>query len=102
MIDDFRKKLGCAVVMVSHSMDDIAKAADRVVIMREGSIFAEGTPSQVFCRAEELKEMGLDAPFASLMAAELRRRGVAVNGDVYTVDALVDEIKRLAGRVDNA
>ena len=95
MISDFRKRLGCAVIMISHSMDDIAKAADRVIILREGKIFAQGAPSEVFCRAEELKEMGLDAPFASLMAAELRSRGVKLGNDIYTNDALIAAIKAM-------
>lgn len=102
MIDDFRKKLGCAVVMISHSMDDIAKAADRVIILRGGSIYAQGKPSEVFCKADELKEMGLDAPFASLMASELRRRGLDIGGDIYTNEALVDALRALKGRVNNA
>ena len=95
MIADFRKKLGCAVVMVSHSMDDIARAADRVVILRNGEMYANGTPAEVFCRADELNAMGLDAPFASRMAAELRHRGVPLPAGIYTNEALIDAIGAL-------
>ncbi len=102
MISDFRKKLGCAVVMVSHSMDDIARAADRVIILRGGEIYAKGTPSEVFCHAEELNSMGLDAPFAARMAAELRRRGVNISRDIYTNEALIEAIGTLCGRDVNA
>ncbi len=102
MISDFRKKLGCAVVMVSHSMDDIAHAADRVVILRDGEIYANATPAEVFCRAEELNEMGLDAPFAARMAAELRRRGVKIGSDIYTNEALIEAIGALGRRGKDA
>jgi len=101
MISDFRRDLGCAVVMVSHSMDDIARSADRVVILRGGEIYKNGAPAEVFRNADELQSMGLDAPFASRMAAELRHRGVKLEGDIYTNEALIEAIGRLAGRGAN-
>ncbi len=93
MISRFRKELGCAVVMVSHSMDDIAKSADRVVVLRDGRIYKEGTPAEVFRHAEELNAMGLDAPFAARLSAELRRRGCVVPDDIYTNEALAEFIE---------
>lgn len=88
MIDGFRKKLGCSVVMVSHSMDDIARCADKVVVLRAGEIFKYGTPSEIFRYADELNEMGLEPPFASRMASELRRKGFALPHGIYTNEAL--------------
>ena len=93
MIDGFRRRLGCAVVMVSHSMDDIAKAADMVYVLKNGEIFESGVPSEIFCDADELNEMGLEPPFAARMAAELRRKGFPIPSDVYTNEGLLDALE---------
>lgn len=93
MINGFRKKLGCSVVMVSHSMDDIARCADKVVVLRGGEIFKYGAPSEVFCHAEELNEMGLEPPFAARLAAELRKKGFALPQSIYTNEALAEALK---------
>ena len=90
MISDFRRQLGCAVVMVSHSMDDIARSADRVYVLRDGTIFKCGTPSEIFNNADELNEMGLEPPFASRMASALRRRGIDIPRGIYTNEALTE------------
>ena len=90
MISGFRKQLGCAVVMVSHSMDDIARSADRVYVLRDGAIFKCGTPSEIFNNADELNEMGLEPPFASRMASALRRRGFDIPRGIYTNEALTE------------
>lgn len=92
MIERFRERLGCAVVMVSHSMDDIARSAEKVIVLRGGEIFTVGTPAEIFSNAEELNEMGLEPPFSSRMAAELRRRGVELPAGIYTNEALVDAL----------
>jgi energy-coupling factor transport system ATP-binding protein len=92
MIEGFRKKLGCAVVMVSHSMDDTARSADKVVVLRGGKIFKCGTPSEIFSFAEELNEMGLEPPFAARMAAELRKKGFALPHGIYTNEALAEAL----------
>lgn len=90
MISEFRSQLGCAVVMVSHSMDDIARSADRVYVLRDGRIFKCGTPSEIFTDADELNEMGLEPPFASRMASELRRKGFHIPNGIYTNEALTE------------
>ena len=90
MISGFRKQLGCAVVMVSHSMDDIARSADRVYVLRDGAIFKCGTPTEIFNNADELNEMGLEPPFASRMASALRRRGFDIPRGIYTNEALTE------------
>lgn len=68
---------GLTVVMVSHSMDDLANCCDRIVVMNEGAVFAEGTPAQVFAHADELKSIGLGVPAAQRMALALAEAGVA-------------------------
>ena len=93
MIEGFRKQLGCAVVMVSHSMDDIARSAEKVVVLRSGEIFKMGTPREIFSMADELNEMGLEPPFAARMAVSLRRGGIDLPHGLYTNEALVDALE---------
>lgn len=84
---------GLTVVMVSHSMDDLANCCDRIVVMNEGAVFAEGTPAQVFAHADELKSIGLGVPAAQRMALALAKAGVPLRFDgLYTVESLADEL----------
>ena len=87
---------GLTVVMVSHSMDDLANCCDRIVVMNEGAVFAEGTPVQVFAHANELKSIGLGVPAAQRMALALAQASVPLCCDkLYTVEALADELAGL-------
>ena len=84
---------GLTVVMVSHSMDDLANCCDRIVVMNEGEVFAEGRPAQVFAHADELKSIGLGVPAAQRMALALAKAGVPLRFDgLYTVESLADEL----------
>ena len=92
LIDRLHRE-GLTVVMVSHSMDDLANCCDRIVVMNEGAVFAEGTPSQVFAHANELKSIGLGVPAAQRMALALAGTGVPLRCDkLYTVESLADEL----------
>lgn len=95
---------GLTVVMVSHSMDDLANCCDRIVVMNEGAVFAEGTPAQVFAHADELKSIGLGVPAAQRMALALTEAGVPLRrGGLYTVESLADELENLLiGRSDGS
>lgn len=87
---------GLTAVMVSHSMDDLANCCDRIVVMNEGAVFAEGTPAQVFAHADELKSIGLGVPAAQRMALALAEAGVPLRrGGLYTVESLADELADL-------
>lgn len=87
---------GLTVVMVSHSMDDLANCCDRIVVMNEGTVFAEGTPAQVFAHADELKSIGLGVPAAQRMALALAKAGVPLHFDgLYTVESLAGELSSL-------
>lgn len=101
LIDRLHRE-GLTVVMVSHSMDDLANCCDRIVVMNEGAVFAEGTPAQVFAHADELKSIGLGVPAAQRMALALAQAGVPLRCDrLYTVEALADELAGLLlGRAD--
>lgn len=95
---------GLTVVMVSHSMDDLANCCDRIVVMNEGAVFAEGTPEQVFAHADELMSIGLGVPAAQRMALALTEAGVPLRrGGLYTVESLADELADLLiGRPDGS
>lgn len=101
LIDRLHRE-GLTVVMVSHSMDDLANCCDRIVVMNEGAVFAEGTPAQVFAHADELKSIGLGVPAAQRMALALAKAGVPLRFDgLYTVESLADElVDLLIGRSD--
>lgn len=87
---------GLTVVMVSHSMDDLANCCDRIVVMNEGAVFAEGTPAQVFAHADELKSIGLGVPAAQRMALALAEAGLPLRFDgLYTVESLAGELSSL-------
>lgn len=95
LIDRLHRE-GLTVVMVSHSMDDLANCCDRIVVMNEGAVFAEGTPAQVFAHADELKSIGLGVPAAQRMALALAETGVSLRcGGLYTVESLADELADL-------
>ena len=101
LIDRLHRE-GLTVVMVSHSMDDLANCCDRIVVMNEGAVFAEGTPAQVFAHADELKSIGLGVPAAQRMALALAETGVPLGRvGLYTVESLADELAdQLIGRPD--
>ncbi len=92
LIDRLHRE-GLTVVMVSHSMDDLANCCDRIVVLNEGAVFADGTPAQVFAHANELKSIGLGVSAAQRMALSLVQAGVPLRCDkLYTVESLADEL----------
>ena len=84
-IRDYRERTGAAVVMVSHSMEEIAASVDRIIVMNKGGVYMDAPPSEVFSHAEELTEIGLDVPQVTQVFARLRELGLPVRPDVYTV-----------------
>ena len=84
----YRKKTGSTVIIVSHNMDDAARLADRIVVFDHGSIVMDGTPEQVFSKPEELSAIGLSIPHAAAIAVALRKRGVQLEGSIYTHEQL--------------
>ena len=75
------------VILVSHSMEDIAESADRVMVMSDGSLVMFDTVAKVFARADELKQIGLNVPQVSIVVNQLRARGIDLGSDIYTVEA---------------
>jgi len=74
------------VIFVSHSMEDVAKIAERIIVMNKGTIAMDGKPNEIFRRSSELIEMGLDIPQISKLILSLRERGLNINPDIYTVE----------------
>lgn len=92
-------KQGITVILVSHSMEDVAKTVQKVMVMAGGKLRYFDTVPNVFRHAEELKKLGLAVPQASDVMAILRQKGLPVTGDVYTVDGAVKEILRYLNEV---
>ena len=84
-IRKYQRESGKSVIIVSHSMEDMAMYCDRVVVMAGGATVMEGTPAEVFSRAGELYSVGLDVPEVTKVARELRECGVDIGLDIYTV-----------------
>ncbi|MBR5156451.1 MAG: energy-coupling factor transporter ATPase [Clostridia bacterium] len=84
------------VILVSHSMEDVARIASRIIVMNDGKIAMDGKVSEIFSRGEELKNMGLDVPQVSALAAELIKRGVKLDSNIYTIERAKAAIMLLA------
>ena len=88
LIRDLHRDTGATIVMVSHSMDDVASLAERVIVMNHGRVAMDGTPREVFSRGAELRAIGLDVPQAVILADKLRERGFDVPQGVYRVEEI--------------
>ncbi len=97
-ICDYREKTGSTVIIVSHSMNEVACLADRLVVFNHGAIRFDGTPEEVFSQPEELRSIGLAVPAATELAMELRRLGVPVSGSIYTNEQLENALLKLKRR----
>lgn len=97
LIKDYQKSRGTTVLLVSHSMEDIARVADRVLVMDHGRVAMLDTVQRVFSRGEELEQMGLTVPAVTRVMLLLRRAGLAVDADVYTVEQAVSRLLPLLG-----
>lgn len=87
------------VVLVSHSMEDVARLADRIVIMSKGKIISVGTPAEVFSRADELESAGLAVPQVNALMRRLNSMGLRVPEDIFTVEAAADALTLLARNI---
>ena len=100
-IENYRKAKNATIMMVSHSMNDVARLADRLLVMCDAHLAMDGTPDEVFEHAQELLEMGLDIPEITRVFLRLQQMGIPVN-QVYTIDQAVAELKRVKGGQSNA
>lgn len=98
LITRYRDVYGASVVFISHSMENIAAAADRVLVMNRGKAVMFDTVPKVFSKADELTRMGLNVPVVTGIFMQLRQRGFEVDPSVFTADAAAAEILRLLKR----
>lgn len=97
-IKEYHEKKGTTVLLVSHSMDDIAKYCAKVMVINESKLFDYDTTARVYSRAEELEQMGLAIPTVTGILLALRRRGFDVNPGVYNPEDAAAELLRALGR----
>ena len=93
-IQSYRKAKNATIMMVSHSMEDVARLTDRLLVMKGSKLAMDAPPAQVFTHAEELTQMGLNIPQVTQVFLELKKLGLDVK-NVYTIDQAAAEIKRL-------
>ena len=95
-IDRYRKEKNATVMMVSHSMNDVARLTQRLMVMSDASLVMDGAPDEIFNRAQELLEMGLDIPEITGIFLELKKLGLDV-APVYTMQQAVESLTSLRG-----
>ena len=94
MVKDLHKS-GVTVVMVSHSMDDVARLATRLLVMNRGQLVATGTPREIFRQVDMMESIGLGVPEAAKLCAMLRAKGLQLPDDVYTLEEINKDILKL-------
>ena len=96
-IKEYQKATGATILMISHSMDDVAKLADRLLVMNQGRMEMLGTPDQVFRQAQRLKEIGLSVPQVTSLFLRLRDMGIPVDPATYTMEQALSQLLSLKG-----
>lgn len=97
-ICDYHTQTGSTVIIVSHSMDDVARLADRLIVFNHGAIRFDGTPEEVFSQPEELRSIGLAVPAATELAMELKKLGLKLPNSIYTNEQLEKALVALKRR----
>lgn len=93
-VEKLHKETGMTVVLVSHSMEDVARYVERIIVMNRGEKMLDGTPREVFRHYRELEEVGLAAPQVTYVMHDLKERGFDVDADATTIEEAADEIMR--------
>ena len=95
MLEELHARENVTILMVSHSMDDMARLATRLIVMSEGKIVAEGTPREIFARENMMTSIGLDVPDAARLCAKLRAKGYDLPADLFRPEELKEQLLRL-------
>ena len=98
-IKKLQTETGMTILLVSHSMEDVAEYVDRIIVMNKGSVMYDGTPREVFCHYKELEEVGLAAPQVTYIMHKLKDRGLNVDVEATTVDEAAAAILQALQRV---
>ncbi|MCX7748621.1 MAG: energy-coupling factor transporter ATPase [Clostridia bacterium] len=96
-IKELHKKTGATVILVSHSMEDIAKLVERVIVMNEGAIYMDGTPKDIFRFPEKLEEIGLSAPQITYLMKRMKNFIPGIDETIITVAQAKENIKKILG-----
>ena len=91
---DYADRMSASVILVSHSMEDMAHYCDNVVVMTSAKVYRTGPVEEIFSEADSLISVGLDVPMISRVVTELRKRGITLDGKLYTVDGVKEAILR--------
>lgn len=98
LISKMHEELGITIILVSHSMEDVAKYVDRIIVMNHGSVMYDGAPKEVFRQYKELEQVGLAAPQVTYLMHDLQKHGVPVDLDATTVEEAKRSILTALGR----
>lgn len=98
-LENVRREWGAAIILVTHSMEEAGRLAERVVVLNRGRLAMTGTPREVFSRVEELREIGLDVPIPAAIMARLRSAGKPVRTGVLSISEAEEEIAKLLSSV---
>ena len=101
LIKELQKKENMTILLVSHSMEDVAEYVDRIVVMNKGEVFLDNTPREVFSHYKELEAIGLSAPQVTYIMHALKEKGLNVSEETTTIGEAADEILRALGRSGN-
>ena len=101
MISRMHHERGMTIVLVSHSMDDVARYVQRIMVMNAGNLLMDGAPHDIFAHVRELEDIGLAAPQVTYILDKIRARGLPVRTDCLTVEETAEEILRAVGRTKN-
>jgi ABC-type multidrug transport system ATPase subunit len=86
------RRQGTAIVLITHSMDLVVSLADRLVVLEEGTVAEDDTPSTIFASQERVAQLGIDLPLASQLMVQLRKRGWTVETPLLTMEQAMEEI----------
>ena len=95
MLEELHARENVTILMVSHSMDDMARLATRLIVMSDGKIVADGTPREIFMQEEMMTSIGLDVPEAARLCARLRAKGYDLPADLFRPEQLKEQLLRL-------
>ena len=95
MIRELHEKMKCTIILVSHSMDDVADYAERIIVMNHGEVFLDGTPKEVFSHKQELEEIGLAVPTVTDIMHQVKELGYPVDESVTTLSDAAEALVNL-------
>ena len=99
LISNLRKENNMTIILVSHSMEDVADYVDRIIVMNKGAVFMDDVPKEVFSHVEELESVGLSAPEVTYIVRELKKKGLDVDTSATTINEAKETILKALGKV---